>query len=591
MFGLIAIAPLVLASIIAALLSGRNSRYAGPVTLAGSLGSLALILYITFGKIVAFQQIVWFSIKPFTYHIAVSMLPFNLVLLWLVGIITPLILLYSIGFISVNTEKPRFYFEMGIFAAAMMVFAMSANFITMFIGWEMLGITSYLLIGFWYGKEKAPTAARKAITTVIIGDIAMLSGMLLIWVAYGTFNFSSIIAAPESTVLPIAMGLILVAIFTKSAQFPFHEWLADAMEGPTPVSAFLHSSTMVKAGVFLAIVLFPLFLKAGLLEVILAIGLISAFIGASNAISSHHIKRILAYSTIEDLGLMFVAVGMGAIAAAILFFIVQAFYKALLFMSAGSIMRANGESEDIYKSFGSRYNKLLYIPMLIGVLSIAGIFPLSGFFGKVAIETSAQSNIYVYLLLLVIDFATSAYIFRWIFLHSRRAPLKQESGLRTAYRDLPKTMLIAGATTSAFVIIAAISLLYVNGIAASYDYAASGIGIAASIIESIAIAVGLFISYKLFVLAKPTGTIKKKAYYILFNSVAVNASYAFLAKAVLYFAEGIEVLDELIYGFFSAGGSGVLKLSSLMRKSVNGSTNVYIAALVAGIIIILLLIR
>ena len=591
MFGLIAIAPLVLASIIAALLSGRNSRYAGPVTLAGSLGSLALILYITFGKIVAFQQIVWFSIKPFTYHIAVSMLPFNLVLLWLVGIITPLILLYSIGFISVNTEKPRFYFEMGIFAAAMMVFAMSANFITMFIGWEMLGITSYLLIGFWYGKEKAPTAARKAITTVIIGDIAMLSGMLLIWVAYGTFNFSSIIAAPESTVLPIAMGLILVAIFTKSAQFPFHEWLADAMEGPTPVSAFLHSSTMVKAGVFLAIVLFPLFLKAGLLEVILAIGLISAFIGASNAISSHHIKRILAYSTIEDLGLMFVAVGMGAIAAAILFFIVQAFYKALLFMSAGSIMRANGESEDIYKSFGSRYNKLLYIPMLIGVLSIAGIFPLSGFFGKVAIETSAQSNIYVYLLLLVIDFATSAYIFRWIFLHSRRAPLKQESGLRTAYRDLPKTMLIAGATTSAFVIIAAISLLYVNGIAASYDYAASGIGIAASIIESIAIAVGLFIAYKLFVLAKPTGAIKRKAYYILFNSVAVNASYAFLAKAVLYFAEGIEVLDELIYGFFSAGGSGVLKLSSLMRKSVNGSTNVYIAALVAGIIIILLLIR
>ncbi len=590
MFALIVIVPLIIASFIMLFLRDRE-RYAGPIAFGASLLSSLLIWLLYAGSFNVVQKFTWFSFAGFNFHIAVETLPLNMVLLALIGIITPLIMLYSLGYISTPDEKPRYYFEMSIFAAAMMVFAVSANFITMFIAWEMLGITSYVLIGFWYQKDKAPTAARKAITTIIIGDIAMLSAILLIWSSYGTFSFNSILASPLSPILPVALVLILVAAFTKSAQFPFHEWLADAMEGPTPVSAFLHSSTMVKAGVFLVIVLFPLYYKAGLLYLILGIGAISAILGASNAISSHHIKRILAYSTIEDLGLMFVAIGLNAILAAVLFFIVQAFYKALLFMSAGSIMRANDEKEDIYSIYGSKYNKVLYASMLIGVLSIAGIFPLSGFFGKVAIDTSASSNILVYIILIVIDFATSAYIFRWLFIHSREAPKALIEESKKSYKQIPKSMLYSGAITAVLVIAAGISFLYVSPFLSQYNYShALNLSVTDAVIETVIVAFGLFVSYRLFSVARPTGEIKSRLYYVLFNSAAVNAAYSYMARALMYFAEGIAVLDDLIFGFFYSGGEGLLKLSSIMRKGVNGETNVYLAAFVAGIIIIMLLI-
>ncbi len=585
MLTLLVIFPLLAASFLALLTYGKE-KYTGPIVLAGSLITSLLIAYASFSSYGKIQELGWFGISGYTFHITTQLLPLNIILAMLIGIITPLIMLYSMGYIDSKMERPRFFFEMGIFASAMLLFAISGNFITMFIAWEMLGITSYLLIGFWYHKEHAPYAARKSISTIIIGDFSMLAAMLIIWSSYHTFSFSAILAAPSTVYLPIAMILVLVACFTKSAQFPFHEWLADAMEGPTPVSAFLHSSTMVKAGVFLVLVLSPLFFKAGLSELILSIGIISVILGASNAISSHHVKKILAYSTIEDLGLMFVAIGLHAIIAAVLFFIVQAFYKAVLFMSAGSIMRANNEEEDIYKLYGSSSRKSLYVPMLIGVVSIAGIFPLSGFFGKAAIDTAASSNIFAYAILVIIDFATSAYIFRWMFIHLRKNSKAHQSN----YAQIPRSMIYAGAITSALVILAAVVFFYISGFLSYYGYSASlSISLLDSIIETVAVALGIALSYKLFILAKPTGEIKTRLYYALFNSVLVNAAYAYIANAIMYFAEGINVLDELIYGFFASGGEGMVAISNKLRLIVTGDTNNYLIAFVAGIILIILL--
>lgn len=585
MLTILVILPIVAASFLALLTYGKE-KYTGPVVLVGSLITSAMVVYDSLVSPGAVQQIAWFGISGYTIHITTQLLPLNIILSLLIAIITPLIMFYSMGYMEVKTERPRFYFEIGIFAAAMLLFAIAGNFITMFIAWEMLGVTSYLLIGFWYQKDNPPYAARKSISTILIGDFAMLAAMLSVWVSYHTFSFSRILALPTNPVLPIAMFLVLVATFTKSAQFPFHEWLADAMEGPTPVSAFLHSSTMVKAGVFLVLVLFPLFVKSGLSELILAIGIISALLGASNAISSHHIKKILAYSTIEDLGLMFVAIGLHAIIAAVLFFIVQAFYKALLFMSAGSIMRANGEEEDIYKTYGSYKRKLLYIPMLIGVLSIAGIFPLSGFFGKAAIDAAALSNTYVYIILAVIDFATSAYIFRWLFIHSRREPAHVE----LSYSSIPKSMLYSGAITSVLVLAAAIAFFNVSGFLSYYAYASKlSIGLAEAVIESAIVILGISASYYLFHVKKPSGTVTTKAYYVLFNSVMVNAAYGYIAKAVMYFAEGINLIEEMLYGFFASGAYGIIAMSAGLRKIVTGDANDYLIAFVAGIILIILI--
>ncbi|MCL5680198.1 MAG: NADH-quinone oxidoreductase subunit L [Candidatus Marsarchaeota archaeon] len=585
MLTLLIILPLLAASFLVLLTYGRE-KYTGPLVLAGSLITSLMILYASMSSFGKIQELNWFGISGYTIHITTQLLPLNVILSLLIGLITPLIMFYSMGYMEYKTERPRFFFEMGIFASSMLLFAIAGNFITMFIAWEMLGITSYLLIGFWYKRENAPYAARKSISTIIIGDFAMLAAMLIIWSSYHTFSFASILASPSSLYLSIAMFMVLIACFTKSAQFPFHEWLSDAMEGPTPVSAFLHSSTMVKAGVFLVLVLFPLFMKAGLSELILAIGIISAVLGASNAISSHHVKKILAYSTIEDLGLMFVAIGLHAIVAAVLFFIVQAFYKALLFMSAGSIMRANNEEEDIYKLYGSAKRKLLYIPTVIGVLSIAGIFPLSGFFGKAAIDTAAASNAYAYIILVIIDFATSAYIFRWLFIHSR----KPSKSAAVDYSKIPKSMVYAGVIASILVVLAAFAFFDMGSVQSYSDYSLSiSISVIDSIIETAAVAFGLVVSYLLFMKAKPTGEIRTKAYYILFNSVAINAAYLYISKAVMYFAEGISVIDELIYGFFASGGEGLLAISDKLRKIVTGDSNNYLIAFVAGIILIILL--
>ncbi len=572
--------PSLIAALVAFLASdrGRMASYIRHVSLAASLVALLLIV-LAFSNVQKVSTLTWFSVSGFSFTITAATYPLNMLLLLLIGIITPLIFYYSYGFINVPSEQSRFYALMNLFAASMLLFAVSYSLITLFVSWSILGITSYMLIGFWYKKDKPARASRKAITTIIIGDVAMLSAIIILIGTYGSDLFSTILAQSLGTALYASLALIALAVFTKSAQFPFNEWLADAMEGPTPVSAYLHSSTMVKAGVLLIAVLLPLYSGAGLLWIFILFGTITAALGALNALSEHHIKRILAYSTTEDIGLMFVALGFGSVLAAMMLFVVQAFYKAQLFMSAGSIMKANS-TDDLYESHNLQYRKMLYVPTAIGAASLMGVFPLGGFFGKTLVGQSATIP-YVYVTLALIEFLSVLYMMRWILVPSRRAAQNLGAEINIGYQTLPRSMLYSGAFTAAMAILVSISYLYLP----SYLGSPVNIKIAEAAIESVVIVVGFAIAYLAFNRnALPKAFYSERASAAIYNSVYTNWFYDKLALFFMLTGEAFAYVEDGVYYLFRSGGDSFLLLGRLIRKIENGNVNIYIAAFVAGFV-------
>jgi NADH-quinone oxidoreductase subunit L len=394
-------------------------------------------------------------------------------------------------------------------------------------------------------------------------------------------------------VLVIAMVLVMLAAFTKSAQFPFHEWLPDAMEGPTPVSAFLHSSTMVKAGVFIIAVLLPVYMNLHMGWLLILFGAITALLGILNALAETHIKRILAYSTIEDMGLMFIALGFGSLIGAMLLFIVQAFYKALLFMSAGTIMKANDDSTNIYKNYLSYSYKPFFIALLIGALSIAGIFPLSGFFGKLGVEIPATS-MYIYILLLAMDFASSIYIFRWLLIPMRRPDSNySDAELRMNYKLTPKSMLVPQYILAAIVLIAGISYIYVPHYLESYSGSSIYITIISSIMESIFVIAGILVALYLFRfhIYKSSFSEKHRSLFtIMYNSIITNTFYNYTALAFSKLSKIFDMFDYSLYGFIKTGGRSFVLFGNFIRKVENGQINTYALAFIIGFIILLIMV-
>jgi len=586
MYPLLAILPLFVGGLLALLLSAFHAsiRYSKFAALAGSiLSSVASIALLTQQQL---YHLGWFTTGGYSFGLLLSIMPINQLLLLIIALISPLIFLYAIGYMDVPSEQGRFFFELSIFTMSMMLLAMSGDFLTMFIAWEGLGITSYLLIGFWYHRNNPPHAARKAITTILIGDILMLAGMLVIWSYFHTFVFSTIISDVEAlSTIPFSLvaGLLMILFgaFTKSAQFPFHEWLADAMEGPTPVSAFLHSSTMVKAGVFVIAILLPIFAYARLLPVMLAIGLITTILGALGALSSSHIKKILAYSTVEDLGLMFVALGLNALAAALVFFVVQAFYKALMLMSSGTIIKANEDETYIYNLSAFGKNRVLLIAAFIGALSIAGIFPFSGFFGKIAIDSAASSNAVVYAILTVIDFVTAVYIFRWLFIPMYNQKRDPRHRLVGRYSALKKTMVVPQVALAALIFASA--AYYIRG-AGSLTAFLPGV-----IVETISALFGALIALILFRGTAGALSERSSTRNFLSKGFYVNAFYIYVTKFIQAIAHGIDLFDRGLNSFFYAGAKGVASIGNAIKVSQKGNVNVYIAALAVGIVLVIIM--
>ncbi len=576
---LILVLPLAAAMALAVLAGKRRAKY---VALAGSIASLLLLPLIGYGT----QSIGWFSIpqlagqgKAASIQITTMVTSLNMLLLIIILTIAPLIMLYSFGYMENLDEQRRFYLEMLAFEASMLAFAMSGNLILIFIAWEFLSLTSYLLIGFWDHKPSAIRAARKAITTVLIGDLAILAAIALLWNAYGTFSFAQIFSsATTSPSAYLAAALLLVAIFTKSAQFPFNEWLPDAMEGPTPVSAFLHSTTMVKAGVFAFIIMLPLFIAMHLTHVVMIVSALTLLLATLNAMREPHLKKVIAYSTMGELSLMLLAFSGGAIAAGIYFFFAQSFYKALLFFGSGAAMKANGEESDLNKVSGMKGNRLVYITTLFGVLALAGFIPFDGFFANVGIGASFASNIIAYILISAVALMTSFYIFRWFLLISKE---DRSSSSYLNYKIGPKSMAFAMVPLAAMTIAASYIYFYFPSfLSNNASYLSAYIGTASiplsiteGLIESAIIAGGAAISYAVY--KKKIGISQRLAYYAARNGLLVNAAYSRFALFVYDLAEGVTLFDIYLDSAFDMLAGAASASGERLRRMATGNVNAY----------------
>ncbi len=369
----------------------------------------------------------WIQMDSLQTYIQGAVDPLTAIMLVTVSIVSLLVVIYSSGYMSGDRGYARFFAFMGLFVFSMLMLVLADNFLMLYIFWEAVGLCSYLLIGFYYKRPSAAAAAKKAFLVNRIGDFGFAIGILLIYLNFGTVNYSDVFAAVPAMAQtnPGLITAIALCLFTgacgKSAQLPLYVWLPDAMEGPSPVSALIHAATMVTAGVYMVVRCGAIFTESPFaMTVVAVVGALTAFFAACIALAQTDIKRILAYSTISQLGYMFLAAGVGAAGAAIFHLYTHAFFKALLFLAAGSIMHAMHDHIDLKKIGGLKKDiPWTYWTFLIGALALAGFPGLAGFFSKDEILAAALNHEHLSILgwLAVLTAAMTAfYTFRCFFL-------------------------------------------------------------------------------------------------------------------------------------------------------------------------------
>jgi NADH-quinone oxidoreductase subunit L len=367
----------------------------------------------------------WTWIPAGDFHIDLGLYVDELTacLLIVVTTIGLLVHVYSIGYMGHDPGFWRFFAYLNLFMFSMLLLVLADSWLVVFVAWELVGLSSYLLIGFWYRRRSAALAAKKAFIVNRVGDVGFALGIMAIFVNTGTLDIRhslEILLSPTLAAFPIPVPIVALLVFAgamgKSAQFPLHVWLPDAMEGPTPVSALIHAATMVNAGVYLVARANPLFAAApSAMVVVAAIGIFTAILAASIAMTQTDIKRVLAYSTLSQLGYMFAALGAGAFTAAIFHLMTHGFFKGLLFLGSGSVIHAVHDEQDMRRMGGlSRKIGITYITMLIGSFAIAGIPPLAGFFSKDEIlgEAFKLGYPWIWAIGLFVALLTAFYMFR-----------------------------------------------------------------------------------------------------------------------------------------------------------------------------------
>ena len=386
------------------------------------------------------SELEWFRLSD-TFVIKLGFLIDNItvIMLFVVSLISALVNYFSIAYMKGDERYNRYFAYLGIFSFSMYGIVLTHNILMMYIFWELVGLSSYLLIGFWFEKKSAADAGKKAFIVNRIGDVGMLAGNLILFLTYNTFSFDEIFASISTGNLPfnsefwltITGILLFMGAIGKSAQFPLHVWLPDAMEGPTPVSALIHAATMVAAGVYLTIRIFGL-LTADAMMFIAIIGMLSAFIPATIALTQNDIKKVLAYSTVSQLGYMVMGLGVGAYKFAFFHLVTHAFFKACLFLGSGSVIHAMHHEQDIRNMGGLRKKMpLTYATFLIASLAISGIPLTSGFHSKDGIlaSTFAFGSLTGYWIFAIVGFLvalmTAFYMFRLIILTFHGKPRDQ----------------------------------------------------------------------------------------------------------------------------------------------------------------------
>ncbi len=458
---LILLAPLVSAAAIT-LFTLRWKTLSSAISIAAVLVSFICSCLIFAHRTVAAAEFTWIGISG-VFHVPLGLTLDQLSrsMAVLVSGIGALIHIYSLGYMRDDEGKSRYFAALSLFMFAMLGIVFANNFVMLFIFWELVGFTSYVLIGHWFYRDAAADAANKAFITTRIGDFGFMIGILMVWMATGSIVFAEI--APRMSTLaghPLFLTTVALLIFCgavgKSAQFPLHVWLPDAMEGPTPVSALIHAATMVAAGVYMLVrVAFVIQGSPTSLLVIAWIGTITAVMAALIATQQDDIKRILAYSTLSQLGYMIMAVGLASNDAAMFHLFTHAFFKALLFLGAGSVIVMLHHEQNIWNMGGlSRKLPITFASFLVGALALIGCPPFSGFFSKDAILALAyERNTAIFAVALFTAFLTAFYVIRMlviVFFGNTRSDIARESHESPPVMTVPLIVLALLATLGGF---------------------------------------------------------------------------------------------------------------------------------------------
>jgi NADH-quinone oxidoreductase subunit L len=552
----------------------------------------------------------WIKVGSMHIPFAFQLDALSLTMMLIVTGVGSLIHLYSIGYMHDDERVATFFAQLNLFTFAMLLLVMGANFVMTFIGWEGVGLCSYLLIGFWYKTPAYNYAARKAFVMNRIGDLGFVLGLAWLFSVVGTLDYVEVMDRAGSLPTQVVTGitlLLFVGAVGKSAQLPLFTWLPDAMAGPTPVSALIHAATMVTAGIFLLVRSSVLFgLAPFTQEVVLWVGLITSLLTASIGVFQNDIKKVLAYSTVSQLGLMFVALGLGAYSAAMFHVTTHAFFKALLFLGAGSVIHALGGEQDIRKMGGLKgVTKVTYVTFLIGTLAIAGIPGFSGFFSKDAILAAAyERHPVLWAATLGVSLLTCFYMFRLLFLtffgtyrgkaHAHESPLVMTGPLMVL-----AVLSVAGGLLNLPHVFGGHEPMKhylgtaADGIAGEHLTLSSGTEWALMGITTALILVVIAIAHRRFVrTATLDGDVETMPFFqrLIARKWMIDELYAAL----------IERLYERLSRQFARTGEGrimvpamtgtgrlSMKVGQLLRRAQSGSISMYLFAMVFGIILFL----
>ncbi len=562
----------------------------------------------------------WLPIGSFQVDWALLVDPLSGVMLLLVTWVGLLIHIYSLGYMDGDDLYTRFFAYLNLFVASMLVLVLGGSLLVLFVGWELVGLSSYLLIGFWFSERANATAAKKAFIVNRVGDVGFMIAMFLVFSALGSLSFADVLPRVDEIAAgtAVAIGvLLLIGATGKSAQIPLFVWLPDAMAGPTPVSALIHAATMVTAGVYLIARMSPLYAAihdAALFDV----GLLVAWVGALTALltaliacAQNDLKKILAYSTISQLGYMFVAVGLGLQAAAIFHLLTHGFFKALLFLAAGSVMHALHEETDVWKMGGlRRAMPVTFATSAVGTLAIAGVPFFAGFYSKekvlvAALETPGAELIWV--IGAVVAALTAFYMSRWfflIFLGDSRVPEGIHPHESPPSMTLPLVVLAVGSVLGGFIGVRPLSYATFWSLEGGFlfDWLAPAVQsfvgeelffneLLAGLIVIAMSALGIATAYVLYL--RPTDIVAVRErlgwlYQAMFRKFYVDELYErTIAEPGELMAEGMAVFDERgIDGVVNGLGTGTRDLAQIGRRAQTGLVRSYALAVLFGTLLI-----
>ncbi len=561
----------------------------------------------------------WIMAGNFSVSISFLLDPLSSLFLLIITGVGFLIHIYSTGYMHEDEGHNKFFSYLNLFVFFMLLLVLGSNYLVMFVGWEGVGLCSYLLIGFWFKNTNYNNAAKKAFVMNRIGDLGFLMGIILIFTTFGSINYATVFATAKGFIsdhhtITIITALLFIGAIGKSAQIPLYTWLPDAMAGPTPVSALIHAATMVTAGIYMIARSNILFALSPItMEVIALIGLATALLAATIGLAQNDIKKVLAYSTVSQLGLMFLALGVGAFSSGVFHVMTHAFFKALLFLGAGSVIHAMSGEQDIRNMGGlKKHLPITYLTFLIGTIAISGVPPFAGFFSKdeILAHVFAHNKIF-WLLGVIVSIMTAFYMFRLFFLTfygEFRGTKEQHHHLHESPKSITTPLIILAVLSVIGGFVGLPEIFHVphmlknflepvfadadirmlpHEVSHAAEWSLMGVAILSAVI-SIYVAYNKYVKNKEIPAAETS--VLKPIHKLVYHKYFVDEFYNNLITRPLNWTSrqfhafmDIQVID----GFVNFIGRAVVWSSGFVRYAQAGNTGFYIFAMVLSIVLML----